>query len=241
MTERIWDRFLTEQDREHLAAKGPIAPFGFGDRPALLSIDNYRQVIGDAPETLLEAIKTWPGSVGKAGWDALPRIATLFEATRNAGIPLVHVTGLLEEDSNIVGWWERSGAEQEPEDEDARARRFDIVPEAAPAPGEAVLRKTAPSAFFGTPLVGHLISLGIDTLIVCGESTSGCVRSTVVDGCAYRFRMVVVEDCVYDRHEASHALNLFDMHQKYADVLPLADVVDWLRSSTPAPYVRTRG
>ena len=63
---------------------------------------------------------------------------------------------------------------------------------------------------------------------MCGESTSGCVRSSVVDGCTNRYRMVVVEECVFDRHEASHAINLFDMNQKYADVLPLAEVIEWM-------------
>ena len=69
----------------------------------------------------------------------------------------------------------------------------------------------------------------IDTLIVCGESTSGCVRATVVDGCTNRFRMTVVEEGVWDRHEACHAINLFDMHQKYADVVSLAETVDKVR------------
>jgi nicotinamidase-related amidase len=78
--------------------------------------------------------------------------------------------------------------------------------------------------------VGHLNQLGIDTVITCGESTSGCVRASVVDGCTYRFRMIVVEECVFDRHEAAHAINLFDMHQKYADVLPLAQVMQYLHS-----------
>lgn len=240
MSTRIWEPFLTEQDREHLEATGTSAPFGFGQRPVLLSIDNYRQVIGDEPEELLEAVKTWPGSVGMAGWNALPRIAKLLENARSAGVPLVHATGLLKEDSNIVGWSERPGQQYEPNDPEAHRRRFDIVSEAEPAPGETVIRKTAPSVFFGTPLLAHLISLGIDTLIVCGESTSGCVRATVVDGCAYRFRVVVVEDCVYDRHEASHAINLFDMNQKYADVLPLDEVLAWLKTAKTGPYTSTR-
>ena len=68
----------------------------------------------------------------------------------------------------------------------------------------------------------------MDTLITCGESTSGCVRASVVDGCTNRYRMIVVEECVFDRHEATHAINLFDMNQKYADVLPLAEVLEWL-------------
>ena len=90
------------------------------------------------------------------------------------------------------------------------------------------MKKTSPSAFWGTPVAGHLTALGIDTVIVAGESTSGCVRASVVDGCTNRYRMVVAEECVFDRHEAPHAINLFDMHSKYADVLPLDSIVDWM-------------
>jgi nicotinamidase-related amidase len=83
----------------------------------------------------------------------------------------------------------------------------------------------------------------VDTLIVGGESTSGCVRASVVDGCTYRYRMMVVEECVFDRHQACHAVNLFDMDQKYADVIPVTAALDYLqrwqaenaRGATPAP------
>jgi len=111
---------------------------------------------------------------------------------------------------------------------DRRNRRYDIIDEVAPIPGEAVLHKSSPSAFWGTPLMGHLNYLGVDTIITCGESTSGCVRASVVDGCTNRYRMIVVEECVFDRHQATHAINLFDMNQKYADVLPLAEVLERL-------------
>ncbi len=117
---------------------------------------------------------------------------------------------------------------KDPEAQDRLRRRFDIIDEVEPLPGEAVLRKASPSAFWGTPLIGHLNALHVDTIITCGESTSGCVRASVVDGCTYRFRMTVVEECVFDRHEAAHAMNLFDMNQKYADVLPLQEVLDYL-------------
>ena len=109
-----------------------------------------------------------------------------------------------------------------------REDKYDIIPELAPIEGEVLLKKTSPSAFWGTPVAGHLTALGIDTVIVAGESTSGCVRASVVDGCTNRYRMVVAEECVFDRHEAPHAINLFDMHSKYADVLPLDSIVDWM-------------
>ena len=238
MTSRVWDRFLTEQDKAHLAAS-VRRPVGFGTNPALLLIDNYRWVLGDRPEPLLEAIKTWPGSTGLAGWEAIARCQELLGVAREVGIPVIHVTGLEDADSGVAGWsTRRSGArraerrleEMGPEERDRVRRRYDIVDQVAPLAGEAVLRKASPSAFWGTPLVGHLNYLGVDTVIVCGESTSGCVRASVVDGTTNRYRMIVVEECVYDRHEAAHAINLFDMHQKYADVLPLAEVTERLRS-----------
>ncbi len=234
MPERVWEQYLTEQDKAHLAMTTP-KEVGFGRRPALLLVDLYRWVFGDEPQPLLEAVDDWPGSCGLAAWDAIPHIQTLLDASRKAGIPVVHVTGL--SGSGVESWSSlkrpagNSDLREGVEDEgalDRQRRRFDIVDECAPIEGEAVLYKTAPSAFWGTPLTGHLTRLGIDTLITCGESTSGCVRASVVDGCTNRYRMIVVEECVFDRHEATHAINLFDMHQKYADVLPLAEVLERL-------------
>jgi nicotinamidase-related amidase len=121
--------------------------------------------------------------------------------------------------------------------EEALRRRHEIVAEVAPIAGEVVLRKAAPSAFFGTLLAAHLLHLGVDTLLVAGESTSGCVRASVVDGCSYRLRMMVVEECVFDRHMAAHAINLFDMHTKYADVVSLSDTEHYIRGWS-APAVR---
>ena len=120
------------------------------------------------------------------------------------------------------------GATQDPEMEERRRHRYEIIPELAPAPGEAVLYKTAPSAFHQTWLIQHLRGLDADTLVVAGESTSGCVRATVVDGKSYRYPILMPEQCVFDRHEAPHAINLFDMEQKYAHVLPTGDVVAYL-------------
>ena len=229
MTSRVWEPFLTEQDKAHLAASSH-RKVGFGQRPALLLIDLYRWVFGDEPQPLLESIKEWPGSCGMAAWDAIPHIQTLLKSARDNGIPVIHVTGL--DHAGIEGWTVRREPDPAPqysiEAAERRYRRYDIIDEVAPIEGEAVLRKSSPSAFWGTPLAGHLNYLGVDTIITCGESTSGCVRSSVVDGCTNRYRMMVVEECVFDRHEAAHAINLFDMDQKYADVLPLAEALEWM-------------
>jgi nicotinamidase-related amidase len=213
--------------------------YGFGRRAAVLSIDNYRGAVGDRPQPLLESIQTWPSSTGLAGWAALDRSAILLAAARSAGVPVIHTKGLGQEDSGIPGWrlgganrgrYPANGDGDGPRAaaEERYRRRYDIVEQTAPLPGEVVIAKNAPSAFFGTSLAPHLIGAGIDTLVVCGESVSGCVRATVVDGCSFRLRMIVVEDCVYDRHEATWAMNLFDIDQKYGDVLSLDEVLAWL-------------
>jgi nicotinamidase-related amidase len=185
---------------------------------------------------MLEAIKTWPNSTGPAAWEALDKIAVLLAAARAAGLPVIHVTGLAEEESGIPGWSARRHPRKpsaDPATEDRHRRRYDIVEQAAPLPGEVVLKKTAPSAFFGTPLLAHLTAGGFDTLIVVGEAVSGCVRATVVDGCSYRLNMIVVEECVYDRHEATRAMNLFDIDQKYGDVISLEETLAWIAKQAP--------
>ncbi|WP_207479978.1 isochorismatase family protein [Arenibaculum pallidiluteum] len=101
-----------------------------------------------------------------------------------------------------------------------------IVPELAPAAGELVVRKNVPSAFFGTALAPWLTQRGVETLLVAGSTTSGCVRASVVDAMCFGFRPVVLADCVGDRALGPHEANLFDIAQKYGDVVPAAKVLD---------------
>ena len=229
MAERVWDKFLTDQDREHVAM-GENKHVGFGEKPALLLIDLFRWVFGDRPQPILEATKDWPASCGLAAWDAIRPIQTVLKAARDAGIPVIHATG--RDDDGLAGWSTGrqvyGNQDRSPEALERRNRRNDIIDEVAPIDGEPIMRKDSPSAFWGTPLVGHLTAHNVDTIIAVGETTSGCVRASVLDGCTNRFRMIVVEEGVFDRHEAAHAINLFDMNQKYADVLPLADVLEYL-------------
>jgi len=99
-----------------------------------------------------------------------------------------------------------------------------IVPELAPRAGELVIRKTQASAFFNTSLASWLLWQGVDTLAVTGCTTSGCVRATVVDAVSNNFRTIVVTDCVGDRAMGPHEANLYDMGQKYADLLTNAEL-----------------
>src|SRR5262249_42413724 len=113
-------------------------------------------------------------------------------------------------------------------------RRYQIVDELAPKDGDVVIRKVGPSGFFGTPLDFHLRSWGCDTLLVCGESTSGCVRATVVDAFERGYRIGVVADCCFDRLEASHWISMFDMQQKYADLIDAADAAKLIEAGGSA-------
>jgi nicotinamidase-related amidase len=96
-----------------------------------------------------------------------------------------------------------------------------------------MLPKKHPSAFFGTPLASYLVDLQVDSLVVTGCSTSGCVRSTVVDAFAYNYKVLVPYDAVYDRSETVHKVNLFDMGQKYADVMSTDDVIRTMSTLPP--------
>ncbi|MCE2464301.1 MAG: isochorismatase family protein [Dehalococcoidia bacterium] len=113
----------------------------------------------------------------------------------------------------------------------------DIVPELPPAPQDVIINKQYASAFFGTSLAPMLTSQGVDTLIVTGCSTSGCIRATAVDGMQYGFRVIVPRECVGDRHPAPHEANLFDIDSKYGDVVSKAEAMEYLASCVQATSV----
>jgi nicotinamidase-related amidase len=219
-----WENYLSERDKKHDEHWGKKELFGFGRKPALLLIDIYYSVLGLKREPIFESMKTWPSSTGLEGWAAVDKTAELLAVARANGVPVVHIKGL---ESGIAPWVHRKSRRAEMPEE-LRLKGNEIVEEVKPLPGEVVIEKTAPSGFQGTPLMFHLNALGVDTLICCGETTSGCVRATVVDGATSRFRMGVVAECVFDRTEASHFMNLYDMHQKYADVVSVDMAKEYL-------------
>ena len=175
---------------------------------------------------LVESIRTAPGSCGMAGWDAVDCIVDLLTLARGNGVPVVYAKGL---DPPAKWRTDRIGPQPGPRRMSSRVAN-EIVDEYAPHPGEVVIEKASPSALFNTPLPTMLAELGIDTLICCGESTSGCVRATVVDASSRGFKVGVVEECTFDRVEMSHHVSLFDMDQKYADVVGLTRIADYFGS-----------
>ena len=116
-----------------------------------------------------------------------------------------------------------------------RGVRFvQVLAPIAPGPKDIVIRKQKPSGFFGSNLASFLTLLGCDSIIVTGTTTSGCVRATVVDSLQRSFRTIVPEECVADKHESPHFANLYDMALKYADILPVAEVVAFMEQYKPA-------
>ena len=224
---RAWDRFLTERDKQVAATSGYGRRGGLGSRPAMLVVDVNYNFTGDRAQEITAQLGTWRNACGTEAWDAVDVIARVLRACRGAGLPVFYTTNGRRPD----GWdatsrtWKNHRALEDYEREAAGNR---IVAEIAPEPKDIVVVKAKPSGFFGTPLLSYLIYLKVDTLLVCGVSTSGCVRATVTDAFSNNFRVGLIEDGCFDRSEASHAVNLFDLNAKYADVVSSAEVLDYV-------------
>jgi maleamate amidohydrolase len=190
-----------------------------GRRPALLAIDLYECVFAGGDVPVEEAIRSDPSSCGHHAWQAMAPIQRLFDLAHGQGWPIFLTTTETRPEVNPP----RVRATQGPPPRDP-AWAYAIRPEFAPRPEDVVIYKQRASGFHGTPLLAHLVHAGVDTLVVCGETTSGCVRASVVDGYSNGFHVVVVEECVFDRLELTHRVNLFDMHHKYADVVHLSEL-----------------
>ncbi len=222
MTEPLWAKFLTPRDREILQASGYGARMGFGKRPALMIVDVSYNFVGEAPAPILESIKRWRNSCGEEGWAALKVIRRLIDASHDRGLPVFYSTNTRRPDGFDAGSWRwKNARELEDNEQDIDGNR--IVADIAPSPQDVVIYKTKPSAFFGTPLLSFLYDLKVDSLFVCGVSTSGCVRATVIDAFSNNIRVAVVQEGCFDRVEVSHAINLCDMHAKYADVVSVEE------------------
>ncbi|MEJ8569976.1 isochorismatase family protein [Microbaculum marinum] len=227
---RIWDRFLTERDQQVLTAAGYGTRAGFGKRPALLIVDVSYGFTGDRPEPILDSIKRWNNSCGEESWAAVEVIGRLADSFRARRLPVIYSTGVARDDNwdaGSWGWKNNRVDETVPPAKGARGTN-EIVDEIAPQPQDIVVYKQKPSAFFGTNLTSYLNLLDCDSLIVTGCTTSGCVRATVIDAFSLNVRCTVVEDGCFDRCQSSHAVTLFDLHCKYADVLTGAEIEPYI-------------
>ena len=220
-----WDDVISEEEQRAYGAAGFGRPSGLGTRPALLVIDVQYRTVGSVRAPFWEAIKEFPTACGEVGWRAVDAMVPLVQLFREKGWPSLypHVAPKIANEGGRL-------AEKVPAIMGVAARGYEFVAEVAPRAGDVLLPKKHPSAFFGTALCSHLIDLAVDTVVVTGCTTSGCVRGTVVDAFSLNFKVAVPLDCVYDRGATSHKVNLFDMSQKYADVMPVTELIARLKT-----------
>jgi len=188
---------------------------GFGRKSALLVVDF---VVGFNDEKLFGG-----GNIDAA----VKRTAGLLEFFRKQRLPVAFTRVVYADDGADAGVFCMKAPSLRTLTENHPASQ--VVPELKPRSGELVLKKTQPSAFFGTGLAMWLVQQSADTVVVAGCTTSGCVRASVVDAMSYNFRPIVARDCVGDRAIGPHEANLFDMAQKYADVLDRDEIINDLR------------
>jgi len=224
----IWDELLTERDKQVFAAAGYGKRQGFGRKPAVIVVDVNYNFVGDVPEPILESIKKYRNSCGEEGWQSVLQISRLLEGARDKKVPIFYSTAPSHRVALMAGRWHGKNNRGSEDFQSQAQDGNEIVREIAPHEGDIVILKDKPSVFFGTPFMSYLHELQVDTLLVAGTTTSGCVRATVMDAFSYNFKVVVVEECVFDRGQTSHKVNLFDMQAKYADVVPLDAALSYL-------------
>jgi len=188
---------------------------GFGQRPALILVD-FVQAYFDHNCALYAGVE-----------DALASALRVREVARAAGIPVIYTNVTYREDGADGGVFFRKAPVLK--NFIVGSPMGDWPLDLKPADGEFVISKQYPSAFFGTSLASTLHVMGIDTLIITGVTTSGCIRATCVDTMSHGFIPIVVADACGDRHEAPHEANLFDMNAKYADVVDEAEAIEYLK------------
>jgi nicotinamidase-related amidase len=194
-----------------------------GPSVAFLAIDLYNLVYRGGPSAPVDLDPQYPNSCGIYAHRAIEPTKRLFGAVRRAGIPVFYCTQDHRPQNRPDG-----AISTRRKEKPASAADHGIYHEFAPEPSDVIIYKQRASIFQGTPFLSHLNLLGIRSLIVCGESTSGCVRASVVEGFSNGFHITVAEECVFDRSILSHKVALFDMHHKYADVMHVEDIVSHL-------------
>ena len=217
---------------QELRERPPRPRLGFGRRTALINVDiqNAYTAVGE----FRTAYETDPNQIA---W--VNEIARLM---RGHGLPVVWTyVAYLPSGEDCGTWGLRSDTPDSLQNIAVGSRRaaLDDRCEVDPA-HDIVWQKRMASSFFETPLCSLLTFHRIDTVIVTGGSTSGCVRATVVDAISHGYHPIVPEECVADKHESPHFASLYDMALKYADVMPVAEVLEHLRAHTPAPLERRR-
>lgn len=229
----IWDAYLSEAERRLIADAGYTQRMGWGDRPALIVIDVNYNFTGDRPLPVEESLKVWPNSCGLAAWEAIPHINSLLVAAHDRGLPVFFVTDDFRDDGwNIGSWrWKTRRIDEDKSESHGRSVAGSEIHSALERrASDIIIRKLKPSAFNGTALHQLLTLLKVDTVILTGTTTSGCVRASAIDAFSDNLRVIVPEEACFDRLPTSHAISLFDLNAKYADVMSVAETVTHLET-----------
>ena len=226
MEKHIWDDLLTETDRLVIEKGGYGKRRGLGKKPLLLVIDCQPNYVG-ADRPIAEQLDEWPSGGGEAAWASVRRIISLRDAARVAGVPVMYTRNVQKQTLQFDSFSHKTARDQTKYLDGSPPA--DLLPELEPLPTELVIPKSYPSAFYGTPLQSYLVQLGIDTLIIVGNSTSGCCRQTAVDAVTRGYNLGYVEDCITDRIEASHKIGMLDVWMKYGDVIPSGEVKEYFK------------
>ena len=206
---------------EAVKANPARARFGFGERMAVVNID-FQQAYTRPDLFPKTAYVTDPDQIG--------HVNRISAAARAAGMPVVWSHVAYKADAGDAGVW---GTRTDTPDSlqniryDSDRHAFDPRVEIDHAT-DLVFTKRMPSAFFESPLASYLVWHRVDTVVITGGSTSGCVRATAVDSLSHGYRTIVPEECVADKHESYHYANLTDLQLKYADVVTADEVLQWL-------------
>jgi maleamate amidohydrolase len=209
--QRCWHDVIDSDTREIYQSYERV--MFIGKKPALLLIDLYNLVYEGGSLPVKEVVKKNPSSCGIHAWNAVEPTKQLISLARAHHIPLIYST----QGTNYIKATNRQ--------QNVVLDNSYVIHDAfRPEPNDLIIQKERASCFFGTPLIAYLTKMDIDSLIICGESTSGCVRATTVDAYSYGFHPVIVEECTFDRSLISHKVSLFDLHHKYADVMCLDEV-----------------
>ncbi|MBI4321725.1 MAG: isochorismatase family protein [Chloroflexi bacterium] len=224
-----WQTIVPESDRAVFEKAGFGQRQRFGQRPALVIVDVTVAFVGPRPQNVLDSVETHKASCGESAWVALPKIAELLAACRGKQIPVVYTVPVLDIPTTKIPEGKLPRSIFGPPGEEAKG--LEIVEPVAPLPNEPVFSKPKASGFFRTWLDTYLRSQNVDCLLVCGVSTSGCVRATAVDGFNHDFTVFVVEDCCFDRSSFFHRASLYDMNAKYANVITLGEALAYLSPS----------
>ena len=240
----MWNDLLTEEEQKVYEVFRQ--PKTLGLRPALVVIDVNYAFVGRKPESIVESVQDYRTSCGARGWEGVANIQKLLAIGREVGLPIIYTTGTTRTRRG-TSWANRAREEESqgvltPEELEHQRLGNTIVQEIAPQPEDIVIAKRGASGFFGTSLIRDLNEMDIDTVLVTGTTTSGCVRATVVDAACYSLYVGIVEECCFDRFQISHRVSLLDMHAKYGCVMSLQEATGYLRTQAqPGPAFRAAG